>query len=118
MRRDIVKDISGIAIDTVKANEKDVIDKYFLFMVGLAYGVCDIICILFFCPFQTWFMKNRCCTTCRIYNWDFAMLCTPFLLIPGFYNSHCHVPMVMFRGYGEDLPLFLGWSLLHRSCGG
>jgi hypothetical protein len=54
-------------------------------MIGLAYGVCDIICILFFCPFQTWFMKNRCCTTCRIYNWDFAMLCTPFLLIPGFY---------------------------------
>ena len=63
----------------------NVIDKYFLFMIGLAYGVCDIICILFFCPFQTWFMKNRCCTTCRIYNWDFAMLCTPFLLIPGFY---------------------------------
>ena len=28
------------------------------------------------------------------------------LLIPGFYNSHCHVPMVMFRGYGEDLPLW------------
>ena len=28
------------------------------------------------------------------------------LLIPGFYNSHCHAPMVMFRGYGEDLPLW------------
>ncbi|MGM9632523.1 MAG: amidohydrolase [Eubacteriales bacterium] len=27
------------------------------------------------------------------------------LLIPGFYNSHCHASMVMFRGYGEDLPL-------------
>lgn len=27
------------------------------------------------------------------------------LIIPGFYNSHCHAPMVMFRGYGEDLPL-------------
>ncbi len=27
------------------------------------------------------------------------------LLIPGFYNSHSHAPMVMFRGYGEDLPL-------------
>lgn len=29
MRRDIAKDISGIAIDTVKADEKDIIDKYF-----------------------------------------------------------------------------------------
>ena len=62
------------------------VDKYILAMVALAYGVCDMICILFFCPFQTWFMKNRCCTTCRIYNWDFAMLCTPFLLIPSFYT--------------------------------
>ncbi len=27
------------------------------------------------------------------------------LLIPGFYNSHSHAPMIMFRGFGEDLPL-------------
>ncbi|MBQ9750293.1 MAG: hypothetical protein IJV87_06925, partial [Clostridia bacterium] len=51
-----------------------------------AYGVCDMICILFFCPFQTWFMKNRCCTTCRIYNWDFAMMFTPFIFIPNVYT--------------------------------
>lgn len=59
---------------------------YILGIVAMAYGVCDIICILFFCPFQTWFMKNRCCTTCRIYNWDFAMLFTPFLFIPSLYT--------------------------------
>ena len=59
---------------------------YILGIVAMAYGVCDIICILFFCPFQTWFMKNRCCTTCRIYNWDFAMLFTPFVFIPSFYT--------------------------------
>ncbi len=62
------------------------VTKQVLALIALAYGVCDIICILFFCPFQTWFMKNRCCTTCRIYNWDFAMLCTPFLLIPSLYT--------------------------------
>lgn len=27
------------------------------------------------------------------------------LVIPGFYNSHSHAPMIMFRGFGEDLPL-------------
>ncbi len=27
------------------------------------------------------------------------------LLFPGFYNSHCHAAMSLFRGYGEDLPL-------------
>ena len=62
------------------------IRKYVLALVALAYGICDIVCILFFCPFQTWFMKNRCCTTCRIYNLDFAMLCTPFLFIPHVYT--------------------------------
>ncbi len=27
------------------------------------------------------------------------------LLSPGFYNTHCHVPMTLLRGYGEDLTL-------------
>lgn len=55
------------------------------FLVCLAgfYGVCDIVCILFFCPFQAWMMHNRCCTTCRIYNWDYLMLCTPLLGLTG-----------------------------------
>ena len=62
------------------------IDKGILILISLAYGVCDMICILFFCPFQTWFMKNRCCTDCRIYNWDFAMMFTPYVFIPHFYT--------------------------------
>ena len=27
------------------------------------------------------------------------------LAMPGFFNMHCHVPMVLIRGYGEGLPL-------------
>jgi len=59
------------------------------FMVCLAafYSVCDIICILFFCPFQSWMMHNRCCTICRIYNWDFLMICTPLLCLSGVLTS-------------------------------
>ena len=41
-----------------------------MLLLCAAYSVCDMICILFFCPFQSWFMKNKCCGTCRIYNWD------------------------------------------------
>ena len=58
-----------------------IIDKGILILVSLAYGVCDMICILFFCPFQTWMMKNKCCASCRIYNWDYAMMFTPFLFL-------------------------------------
>lgn len=63
-----------------------IIDKGILFLLSMAYSVCDIICILFFCPFQTWFMKNKCCTSCRIYNWDFPMMFTPFIFIKSFYT--------------------------------
>ena len=57
------------------------LDDGFLCLLCGAYSVCDMICILFFCPFQTWFLKNRCCVTCRIYNWDFAMMFTPLYFI-------------------------------------
>lgn len=60
-----------------------VIDEGILWLIALFYGVCDMICILFFCPFQTWFLKNKCCSLCRIYNWDFAMMFTPLFFIPG-----------------------------------
>lgn len=64
----------------------NVFDKGILLLISFAYGVCDMICILFFCPFQTWIMKNKCCTTCRIYNWDFAMMFTPLIFIPSIYT--------------------------------
>jgi len=63
-----------------------VIDWGILLLLSLVYGVCDMVCILFFCPFQTWFMKNKCCGTCRIYNWDYAMMFTPLIFVPGLYT--------------------------------
>ena len=56
-----------------------IVDDGVMILLSLAYGICDMICILFFCPFQSWFMKNRCCSTCRIYNWDFIMMFTPLI---------------------------------------
>lgn len=58
-----------------------VFDKGFMYLVMFAYSVCDIICILFFCPFRLWITKSKCCSTCRIYNWDYAMLFTPMLIV-------------------------------------
>ena len=63
-----------------------IFDKGILLLIALAYSVCDIICILFFCPFQTWMMKNKCCGSCRIYNWDYAMMFTPLVFIPHYYT--------------------------------
>lgn len=83
----------------------NIIDEGILVLISLAYGVCDMICILFFCPFQTWFMKNRCCTVCRIYNWDFAMMFTPFVFIPSPFTWSL---------LAMSLALLLRWELTYR----
>lgn len=63
-----------------------IFDAGILVLISLAFSVCDMICILFFCPFQTWFMKNKCCTSCRIYNWDYAMMFTPLVFVANLFT--------------------------------
>ena len=63
-----------------------IIGRDIMLLIALFYSVCDIICILFFCPFQTWFMKNKCCGSCRIYNWDYAMMFTPLVFVKNIYS--------------------------------
>ncbi|MCR5421216.1 MAG: hypothetical protein K6E98_09425 [Lachnospiraceae bacterium] len=60
---------------------ENVLDDGIMILLCSFYSICDIICILFFCPFQTWLMKNKCCSTCRIYNWDYAMMFTPLFFV-------------------------------------
>ena len=59
----------------------EILDDGIMLLLSCAFSVCDMICILFFCPFQTWFLKNKCCSTCRIYNWDYAMMFTPLFFV-------------------------------------
>ncbi|MBR0468496.1 MAG: hypothetical protein IJJ16_02180 [Mogibacterium sp.] len=63
-----------------------VIDDGVMILLCGAYSVCDMICIMFFCPFQSWFLKNKCCSACRIYNWDFAMMFTPLFFVEKTYT--------------------------------
>lgn len=57
-----------------------------LLMLSVFYFLCDYICILIFCPFQTGIMKNKCCINCRIYDWGHFMMFTPMLFIRQFYS--------------------------------
>ena len=56
-----------------------------LILLTLFYFLSDMICVLYFCPFRL-MMHTRCCTTCRIFNWDSMMMCTPLLFIGGIYG--------------------------------
>ncbi|MCR5738045.1 MAG: hypothetical protein K6G64_10425 [Eubacterium sp.] len=63
-----------------------IVDNADLLMLTVFYFLCDYICILFFCPFQTLIMKNKCCVNCRIYDWGHFMMFTPMLFIRNFYS--------------------------------
>ena len=83
-----------------------VFDDGIMLLICSAYSICDIICILFFCPFQSWFLKNRCCSTCRIYNWDYAMMFTPL-----FFVGPCYLSMLP----AFSLTLLARWEItFHR----
>ena len=57
-----------------------------LFLISVLFYVCDLICVLVWCPFRL-IMKNKCCTTCRIFNWDHLMMFTPMLFVKGFFSG-------------------------------
>lgn len=83
----------------------DVIDAGVLILITLAYSVCDIVCILFFCPIRDIFLKNKCCADCRIYNWDYAMMFTPFVFIPHVYT---------WTLLGFSLVLLAIWEIMYK----
>ncbi|MBQ8857451.1 MAG: hypothetical protein IJ024_04810 [Lachnospiraceae bacterium] len=64
---------------------KKIIGDVFLLMTSVVFYVCDLICVLIWCPFRL-IMRNKCCTTCRIFNWDHLMMFTPLLYVGGFYT--------------------------------
>lgn len=62
-----------------------VLNRTHVFLISVAFYVCDLICVLIWCPFRL-MMKTRCCTTCRIFNWDHLMMFSPLFFIGGFYG--------------------------------
>lgn len=73
-----------------------IISRNMLLLLSVAFYVCDLICVLFWCPFRVWFMKNRCCTTCRIFNWDHMMMFSPIIFVPGFFTwSLCAMAVIV-----------------------
>ncbi len=84
-------------------HKKQIIGDLGLFWFTCCFYVCDLICVLFWCPFRVFIMKNRCCTTCRIFNWDHLMMFTPLIYVKGFYCTSLVIFAVI---------VFLAWELM------
>lgn len=109
LRKRSLKTILPVVISWVALNAlifalyfSGIIDWGVLVLISLAYSICDMICILFFCPFQSWMMMNKCCGSCRIYNWDFIMMFTPLIF---FRHPFAYVLVAL------SLLLLLRWEL-------
>ena len=63
----------------------DVLNDDALFMITIVFYVCDLVCVLVWCPFRL-IVKAKCCTTCRIFNWDHLMMFSPMLMVSGFFS--------------------------------
>ncbi len=64
----------------------DIIETKELILLSVFYYVCDLICVVIWCPFQNYIIKNRCCVNCRIFNWGYFMMFTPMLFIRNFFT--------------------------------
>ncbi len=62
-----------------------IIDTAVVVLISVFFYVCDLICVLIWCPFRL-IMGNKCCTTCRIFNWDHLMMFSPLIAVKGFYT--------------------------------
>ncbi len=102
---------------------------YFLGIIGvpemvllsLFYYVSDLICVIFYCPFQQFFMKNRCCVSCRIFAWGIIMMLTPMFCIISFYSTSLSIMAVIVTviwevGYRRHPERFFEISNVNLRC--
>jgi len=73
-----------------------------LLLLTVFYYVCDYICILLWCPFQTLLMKCKCCVNCRIFDWGHIMMFTPMAFAGGI------LPKLLFL---VSAAVFVRWEL-------
>ena len=89
IRGDRFREIAPVAVFWILLNALialalfhfDVLNEGTLMVWTLFYFLFDMICVVLWCPIQLLLMRNRCCTTCQIFNWDAFMAVTPLVFL-------------------------------------
>lgn len=63
----------------------------YMYLIFFAINFGDYFCILVWCPFRKIFLKNTCCNTCRISNWDRWMKVSILLFIPNIFTISINI---------------------------
>ncbi|MBQ7037359.1 MAG: hypothetical protein IJN74_07760 [Clostridia bacterium] len=80
---------------------KGFLDTAGVVLISVLFYVCDLICVLIWCPFRL-IMKNKCCTTCRIFNWDHLMMFSPLIMVNSFFSWSL---------FGLSVIIFIIWEV-------
>jgi len=91
--------IGLIAIMSVFRNNKVV-----LIMISITFYFLDQLFVNIWCPFKSWIIGNRCCATCRIYNWGFPMAVSPLIYIRSFWSFSLVLVSII---------MLIHWEYLH-----
>ncbi len=83
----------------------DVFEEIHLYLLFLFINIADYFCILVWCPFKNFLLKNTCCYTCRITNWDRFMKFYILIFIPNIYT----VSLVLL-----GIIIFIVWEYQHQ----
>jgi len=83
----------------------DFLEDIHLFLLFLLINVADYFCILFWCPFKSLILKNTCCYTCRITNWDRFMKSYILIFVPNIFTITLVVMSIL---------VFLLWEYTHQ----
>ena len=61
-------------------------DRKFIYLIFFGLNFADYFCIMLWCPFRSFFLRNSCCNTCRISNWDRIMKFSVLIFIPNIFT--------------------------------
>ena len=89
------------------------IDTGMMILLATFFYVCDLICVLIWCPFRL-IMRNKCCTTCRIFNWDHLMMFLPIVTVNSFYSWTLVTFSFFVMVYMGIMCLHISWKILGK----
>ena len=84
----------------------NIVREAHLVVLMMLYYLGDLVCVLFYCPFQDLILRSKCCTDCRIYGWGNIFIVTPMAFIFSFYSISLFV---------IGLALFILWEIRYHA---
>jgi len=80
------------------------INDLHVYFVAVLFYFFDHFCINIWCPFHKFLIRNKCCNTCRIFNWGHFMIYSPLVMVPNFYTLTLFVTSMI---------ILLQWEVNH-----